>query len=198
MCQPVKVLIADDEPLFRDTTADLLSEEGYACTCAEDAAEAARFLAQQPYDVLISDIKMPGNSHLQLVQEAREIAAGMPIILVTGYPSVETAVQAVRLPVSAYLSKPVDVNELLPLVAQCIARARLLRIVTLARTRMKNWSAELNELAELLGGPAKMPLSEPAGVLLTGIFDTLVKSLGDLGMPSRPCTPRNTLRNHPS
>ncbi len=175
-----RVLLADDEDLFRDTTADLLRNSGYRVDCAADAAKAARMLAAEQYEVLISDIKMPGNADLQLVLEAQKIAAGMPIILLTGYPSVETAVQAVRLPVSAYVVKPVDIDELLPLVEQCIARGRLLRIITSARARMKNWDAELGQLAELLSGPAKMPLSEPAGVLLTGIFETLVKSLGDM------------------
>ena len=181
MSQPAKVLIADDEALYRDTTADLLSAAGYACTCVKDAPEAARLLAEQPYDLLISDIKMPGNTQLQLVLQARDIAAGMPIILVTGYPSVETAVQAVRLPVAAYLLKPVDVDELVRLVEQCVARGRLFRLVTAARARMENWRAELDQLAELLGGPAKAPLAEPAGALLTGIFETLITSLGDMG-----------------
>ena len=181
MTEPAKVLIADDEALFRDTTADLLSAAGYACTCVKDAPEAARLLAEQPFDLLISDIKMPGNAHLQLVLEAREIAAGMPIILVTGYPSVETAVQAVRLPVSAYLLKPVDIDDLLPLVEQCVARGRLLRIINSSRARMQNWRADLDQLAEALSGPAKVPLAEPAGALLGGIFETLIKSLGDMG-----------------
>ena len=81
-----RVLLADDEDLFRDTTAELLRKAGYAVDCASDAAEAARMLAAETYDVLISDIKMPGNAELEIVLEVNELAHGLPIILVTGYP----------------------------------------------------------------------------------------------------------------
>ena len=108
-----RVLLADDEDLFRDTTADLLRKSGYTVDCASDAAEAARMLAAEHYDVLISDIKMPGNAELELVLKVNELARGLPIILVTGYPAIETAVRAVEHAVVAYLIKPVHMDELL-------------------------------------------------------------------------------------
>ncbi len=181
MNQAANVLIADDEELFRESIKGFLSAKGYACTCVGDAPEASRLITEQPYDLLISDIVMPGNSDLQLVLEVEKKTPWIPIILVTGHPSVETAVKAVRLPVYSYLLKPVEFSEILPLVEQFVARGRLLRIITSVRSRMKGWSTELDQLAGLLSGPAKLSLSEPAGILLAGIFETLVKSLGDMG-----------------
>ena len=90
-----RILVADDD-LFRDTTAALLRKAGYAVDCASDAMEASQMLSAAQYDLLIADIKMPGNAQLQLVLEVSESARGLPIILATGYPALETAVKAVR------------------------------------------------------------------------------------------------------
>ena len=175
-----RVLLADDEDLFRDTTADLLRKAGYACDCASDAAEAARLIAATRYDVLISDIKMPGNTDLQLVIKANELARGMPIILVTGYPALDTAVEAVHLPVVAYLIKPVDFDELLALIEQSVARSSLYCTVTESRKRMKLWGGELGELQEILQEPLKEGVAEPARSMLTTTFEIVAKSLLDL------------------
>jgi DNA-binding response OmpR family regulator len=174
-------LIADDDSLFRDTTADLLSRAGYHCTCAEDAHEAERRLAEESFDLLIADVKMPGNTHLELVGKAHELAMGMPIMLVTGYPSLQSAVEAVRLPVCVYLLKPVDFDDLLRRVEECITRGRLFRITTSARERIKQWDGQLQRLAELFSGASKAPLANPAEVLLGGTFESLVNSVEQMG-----------------
>ena len=180
MKDPSRVLLADDEDLFRDTTADLLRKAGYACDCASDAAEAAGLIASTRYDVLISDIKMPGNAELQLVFKANELARGMPIILVTGYPTLDTAVEAVHSPVVAYLIKPVNFEELLALVEQSVARSSLYRTVMESRKRLKLWGEEMGGLQELLQGPLKEGVAEPARSMLTTTFEIVAKSLLDL------------------
>ncbi len=107
------VLIADDEAAFMLATAELLRKEGYHCECAPDAHQAIGMLQQKRYDVLICDVMMPGNEQLRVVQIAQEFVPGMPVILVTGCPSIETAVGSLQLPVLAYLTKPIDYKELL-------------------------------------------------------------------------------------
>jgi YesN/AraC family two-component response regulator len=179
--QPANVLIADDEPLFRESINDFLSAKGYSCSCAEDAPAAERMLSERRYEVFICDIAMPGNSELQLIRDVQKTSPWVPIILVTGYPSLETAIKAVRLPVYSYLLKPVEFNEILPLVEQCAARSRLLQMTASVRDRITNWNAELDQLDGLLGGTRQVPLSESAGILLAGIFEMLIKSLADLG-----------------
>ena len=90
-----QLLLADDEEIFLQSTADLLRLEGFSVDCAKDAHEAARLLREFRYDVLISDIRMPGNLDLALVHGISEPNAGIPVILMTGYPSAPTAIQAI-------------------------------------------------------------------------------------------------------
>lgn len=106
------ILIADDEDTFLQSTARLLRREGYDCDCAADANEAIEMLSVRRYDLLVSDIRMPGNPDMRLLREVQRNAEGMPVILVTGHPSVGTAIESIRLAVAAYLIKPIDFEEL--------------------------------------------------------------------------------------
>ena len=108
-----KIIIADDEQTFLMATAQLLRNEGFECDCARDAAEALRKMSANSYDLIIADIKMQGNSDLELVKRLSQMQDPVSIILVTGYPSQQTAIESVSLPVAAYLIKPVDFAELL-------------------------------------------------------------------------------------
>lgn len=116
MAQLASILIADDEELFRETTAHLLRNEGYCCDCAPDAPRAMEMISVKRYDVLISDIRMPGNSQLQLVRKAQEVLPGLTTILVTGFPSLAAVAEKARLRVTACLFKPFDFEELLQIV----------------------------------------------------------------------------------
>ncbi|MCD6334697.1 MAG: response regulator [Candidatus Latescibacteria bacterium] len=115
-----RILIADDEETFLYSTADLLRKQGYQCDCALDAAAAAELLRANDYDLLIADIKMPDNEELEFIQGIPLIAEDMPIILVTAYPSLYSAIQSVQLPVVAYMIKPIEFDELLVRVQRSI------------------------------------------------------------------------------
>ena len=106
------ILFADDEDSFLRSTAELLRGDGYDCDAVSDAHQALEKLRGKRYDLLIADIKMPGNANLELIQEAQELAPGLPVILVTGYPSLDSAIQSIQLPVVAYLEKPVRYDDL--------------------------------------------------------------------------------------
>ena len=66
-----RILIADDEPLYRDTTAELVREEGYECVCVENADDAIGLLHEHSFDLILSDLNMPGNLKLELLKEGR-------------------------------------------------------------------------------------------------------------------------------
>ena len=119
-----RILIADDEKSFLKFSANLFRKEGYDCDCAVDGATAVDLLNTRRYDVVISDIRMPGNSNLKLAQEVERLQEGVPVVLVTGYPSMDTAVRAVELPVVAYIEKPVEFKKLLSSVNSAIIRMR--------------------------------------------------------------------------
>ncbi|EMI56821.1 sigma-54-dependent transcriptional regulator [Rhodopirellula sallentina] len=118
--QPPKILIADDEPLYRETTAEFLREEGFECVCVEDAHDAIDVLQNHSFDLILSDLNMPGNLKLELLQEGRTAYPETPMIIVTGVPSTESAIESVRLGVTDYLLKPVKLDELLVAVQRAL------------------------------------------------------------------------------
>tara|TARA_R110002072_G_scaffold302799_1_gene488858 strand:- start:1636 stop:3027 length:1392 start_codon:yes stop_codon:yes gene_type:complete len=118
--QPQRILIADDEPLYRDTTAELLRDEGYECICVEDADDAIAVLREHSFDLILSDLNMPGNLKLELLKEGRTKYSHIPMIVVTGVPSIPSAIESVRLGIADYLLKPVKFDELLTAVERAI------------------------------------------------------------------------------
>ncbi|MGA2915957.1 MAG: response regulator [Sedimentisphaerales bacterium] len=140
------ILIADDEQTFLKSTAQLLCNEGFECDCAEDSTAALDKLSKKTYDLLITDIKMPGNSNLELIRELSENMPIIKVILVTAYPSQQTAIEAVRLPIAAYLVKPVDFPELLEKAKHAVKLSQLNRIVAATRKNFQQWTSELENI----------------------------------------------------
>lgn len=117
-----RILIADDEPLFLRTTGDLLRRSGYDCVCVSDAHAAIEALNQEPFDLVLSDLNMPGNLRLELLQKGREQWPHVPLIVVTGVPSLPSAIESIRLGIADYLLKPVKFEDLLATVERAIRR----------------------------------------------------------------------------
>ena len=140
-----KVLLVDDEEAFCVTTAGLLTREGYQCDTLNSPKEALGVLPGS-YDVLITDINMPGNAKLEFLGEVRQRAPELPIIVVTGYPSVSTAVEAIHLSAVDYLLKPLKVPELVKSVGTAVQRGRLMRAVRQTRTTTDEWGEVMGQL----------------------------------------------------
>jgi len=120
------VLLVDDEEVFRLSTAALLERSGFHCDGAQDSETASRLLSNS-YDVLISDIRMPGNTQLEFLLEVRHRHPDLPILVVTGYPSLETALTSLRLSCVDYLLKPIEWPEMLSAISQAVKLGRGLR-----------------------------------------------------------------------
>ncbi len=178
--QNSRILIADDEEIFRETTAAFLRKKGYECVCAPDAATALRMLSEASFDLLISDLEMPGNYKLEFIRELPRLSAGLPVILLTGHPTVQSAAESVRLPVVAYLVKPPKPEELEALVQQSIERYGAYRAVNANRQRLQDWSRDLAQIEELLCHSQGSPTAEPVKDYLALTFQNLLLSLADL------------------
>ncbi len=139
-----RILLADDEEVFLHSTADLLRDAGFECDCAPDGPTAVQLLNEKVYDLFICDIRMPGNSGLDLIGDLPESAQGLPVILITGYPSVDTAVQSLKLPVAAYLTKPLDFERLLEQIHPLIGIHRSQMVVRQLRDHVRNWAQDLD------------------------------------------------------
>lgn len=140
-----RILLADDEETFRRATAKLFEQEGYHCDCAQDSEEASRLLTKE-HDVLISDIRMPGNMQFEFLRDVRSRFPMLPIVLVTGYPSVQTAVESLRLSFTDYLLKPVDWTDLRRAVGEAVKKTTMLRVTAAVREEAKRLVTSLERL----------------------------------------------------
>lgn len=120
-----RILVVDDERSMRELLSIVLAREGYQVVAAESGRQALRVLERQPIDLLISDIKMPDMSGVDLLRAAREADHDVAGIMITAFASTDTAVEALRLGASDYLTKPFDVDELKIVVRNAIERRQL-------------------------------------------------------------------------
>jgi DNA-binding NtrC family response regulator len=177
MVDAFRILFVDDEETFLFSTADLLRREGYQCDCVSDVAQAYPLLKQADFDLVIADIKMPGNSELEFVRQLAALAEGVPIILVTGYPSIASAVQSIELPVMAYLVKPFNIQDLLAKVELAVRHAGLHRAVRRELARLQEYRQGLVHIETRMQQPPRgsqeQPLQAFVGMTLRNIVDGL-------------------------
>src|SRR5581483_2405025 len=145
-----RILVADDDPAIVDLVAEALRSEGYVCDCVGTADAAACAMATVSYDLLITDIRMPGNDTFATLRELRPGDNTPPIIVMTGQPTVGTVLEANRLSVVNYLIKPVDVQALRDLAALAIGKGKVLRALRKARTEIAVWQEGLAALETAL------------------------------------------------
>jgi excisionase family DNA binding protein len=115
-----RVLVVDDEESIRELLAKMLAMAEYDVETAPDGRVGIERLRQQKYDLLISDLKMPNVDGLALIREARHLAASMPVLIITGYSSEQSAIEAVNLGVTGYLTKPFRAPQVLAATARAI------------------------------------------------------------------------------
>jgi DNA-binding NtrC family response regulator len=119
-----RILIADDEPLFLRTTSQLLTKAGYTCVAVPDGTTALERLHRERFDLVLSDLNMPGNLKFELLREGRDKWPSIPLIVVTGAPTMPSAIESVRLGIADYLLKPVKYDDLLSSVRRALAYTR--------------------------------------------------------------------------
>jgi two-component system, NtrC family, response regulator PilR len=105
-----RILVVDDEPSMRQMLAIVLKREGYDVSLAENGRSAVAALERGPYDLLISDIKMPDMSGVEVLRAAKQVDPDILGIMITAFASTETAVEAMRLGACDYLTKPFDID----------------------------------------------------------------------------------------
>jgi two-component system response regulator RegA len=119
----VSILVVDDDEVFRQRLARALSERGLEVRAASDLASALAAARTDPPELASVDLRMPGGSGLELVQELRRLDPATRILVLTGYGSIATAVEAIKLGAVHYLSKPADADEILAALGAAEAAA---------------------------------------------------------------------------
>ncbi len=121
--QQLRILCVDDEAMVRDYLCDLLEPDGCAVTTARSVSEARAALAGADFDMVTLDLAMPGPSGMEFLRELRKTHPNLPVVILTAYPSVESAQEAVELGATKYMTKPFAGDDLRRVVAE-IARRR--------------------------------------------------------------------------
>ena len=117
---PPLILVVDDDPSQRQLLAGFLRQQGFAVAEAPSGSEALAILGGRPVALMISDVRMPGMSGLELMRHARERLPTLPVLMVTAFADIRDAVGVMRDGALNYLEKPVDLDELRSMVGEAI------------------------------------------------------------------------------
>jgi two-component system response regulator HydG len=134
----VRILVADDEPSSRSGLSTLLRQEGFDVTVAEDGYKALARVEETAPDVLLTDLKMPGLDGIELLRKARALYPELIVILMTAFAGVETAVEAMREGAEDYLTKPLQIDELVIVVDRAVERRKLRSETVELRARLRD------------------------------------------------------------
>ena len=119
------ILIVDDEEMIRELLASALLQEGYVCHLASNVDEAFTILSEQPVDLVISDIMMPGRSGVDLLRDIKKIDADIAVLMVTGLSDMNTALECIHLGADDYIAKPFSINRVFLTVKNLIEKRML-------------------------------------------------------------------------
>ncbi len=151
---PKTILIADDEPGIRSSLQKLLEFESYRVVLAEDGARALDILRDRAVDLVLLDIKMPGLDGLEVLSQIHRDQPQLPVVIISGHGSIQTAVEATRLGAYDFIEKPIDADRMLLVIRNGLAQRKLLREnvslkdVVRQRTLIVGEDAEIKRILE--------------------------------------------------
>jgi DNA-binding NtrC family response regulator len=122
----IHILVVDDEKIMQDSLARILTKEGYKVQPASSGEEALQKFDIEPFDIVLLDIKMPGIGGIETLRRLKEVDPGVTILIVTGYPSIDTAVKAIKLGAYDYITKPFTPDALRIAINRALERKSLL------------------------------------------------------------------------
>ena len=161
MEQQAYILVVDDEGAIRYSITKTLQRVGYHVEAAASGEEALEMMKNQDYDVVLTDIRMPGLTGVELLSKIKEQAPDAVVILLTGYASLETAIESLRLGAHDYLVKPSSSQDIRNSVAKGIERAQNLRnrraLLRSIRENVEQLTGEQIEIEKVEARPAKQP-----------------------------------------
>ncbi|OQX92802.1 MAG: hypothetical protein B6D58_01060 [candidate division Zixibacteria bacterium 4484_95] len=153
MIDKAKILIVDDERRMCDSLKTLLEIEGYSILAVSDSEEAVNLINNENFDLVITDIKMPGISGLDILKRARKKDPSLEVILITGYASLSSAKEAVELGAFGYITKPIEFEDFklkvirsLEKRSNALEKNRLLEQLTKTNTLLKQKLSEIDAL----------------------------------------------------
>ncbi|MBI4561377.1 MAG: sigma-54-dependent Fis family transcriptional regulator, partial [Candidatus Rokubacteria bacterium] len=152
VASPFRVLVVDDEPAQLELVGGFLAKRGFEVSLASDGRAALARFGREPFDLVLTDQKMPDLSGLELLEAVRAQSPDTPVIVMTAYGTIETAVAAIKAGAADYLAKPLNLDELLHRVQQVRERQRLLT----ENRELREALAERHRVAGIIGESGRM------------------------------------------
>lgn len=148
------ILIVDDDEGLLSVLKNLFTDEGISVFTCSNGTEGIAKCRTQPFDLVITDIMMPGASGLEVLAEVRRIDPNLLVILITGYASLETAIQAIREGAYDYITKPFTLEEIRIAVRNALERVRLTRENRVLVQKLQEADEQLRLVREIMGSKA--------------------------------------------
>jgi len=118
-----KALVIDDEQVVLDSVSQILTDENYEVDVSLSGREGLDWAIERKYDVVLTDIRMPDIGGMKVLRDVKRVHPSLPVVIITGYASVRSAVQAMQLGAAQYIEKPFEPEELLEAVTQALGMA---------------------------------------------------------------------------
>ncbi len=170
------ILVVDDKEMMRDSLQATLAMAGHEVVASSGAHEALEQLGAFPFDMIITDLKMPRMDGLMFIEEIRKRSNEIPIVMMTAYASIATAVEAMRKGAYDYIQKPFDADQIQLLVDRTLEHHRLLKENEALRTTAHDWQRGRMFIGS---GPAMDRLNEQIGRVANSSASVLI--IGESG-----------------
>ena len=143
-----RILVVDDELFVRELLLEFLSSQGYEVSLADSGEKAVKLLQAQPADVILLDLKMPGIDGIETLKQIKEIDPNALAIIMTGYPTIESSIEALRHGAYDYVVKPFKLNELKFSIEKALQEHRLKVEIGQLKGRIAQLEGELERFTD--------------------------------------------------
>lgn len=144
-----RLLVVDDEQFVRELLHDFFTKLGFDVVTAADGDAGIAACRQTRFDAALIDLKMPGKCGIEVLTAVREIDAALPVIVMTGYPTIDSSIEAIRKGAYDYIIKPFKLQELKELIDRAVKEQTLAREIEGLRNRLSRVEAELQQYRSL-------------------------------------------------
>jgi len=145
-----RVLIANHDDRLLDPVIRALKQDGYQCVAVKEKAVVIPMLKKEPYDLLLINITFNSCNEMTLINRVNEIIEGLPIIVFARKPSLEMAIQAIELPIAAFLTEPLDTERLRQHVHKAVNCFRQLKYIQDRTRHLRRWGQDLEKCNEII------------------------------------------------
>jgi len=118
-----KVLVIDDEQIVLDSVSQILIDDNYEVDVSLSGREGLDWAIERPYDIILTDIRMPDIGGMRVLRDIKRVKSSLPVVIITGYATTKSAVQAMKLGAAEYIEKPFEPEQLLDAVARALGIA---------------------------------------------------------------------------